>query len=253
VIACNTASVQVLPALRERYALPFVGTVPAIKPACAASHVERVSVLGTEATVAREYTHALIRRFRQGLRRDPGRLGAACGARRSGLARRAVDDADIAPRSRLLRQDGSDAPTRSCLPARTIRCCSTASSGLAPWPVRWLDPAPAIARRVVELVGPADGQTADRVRRSARLHLGRAPSRRLAAALAEFGLSRRSVAARFDTSPGFRLETARRRGYEPARRFAPASCRRFAHGLSVPGSRDRGGRGSSTDNQQRTR
>src|SRR5687767_4808892 len=33
VIACNTASVQVLPALRERYALPFVGTVPAIKPA----------------------------------------------------------------------------------------------------------------------------------------------------------------------------------------------------------------------------
>ena len=63
VIACNTASVQVLPALRERYALPFVGTVPAIKPACAASQSKRVSVLGTEATVAREYTHALIRNF----------------------------------------------------------------------------------------------------------------------------------------------------------------------------------------------
>ena len=25
---------------------------------------------------------------------------------------------------------------------------------LAPWPVRWIDPAPAIARRVVDLVGP---------------------------------------------------------------------------------------------------
>ena len=66
VIACNTASVQVLPALRERYALPFVGTVPAIKPACAASQSKLVSVLGTEATVAREYTHALIRNFGQG-------------------------------------------------------------------------------------------------------------------------------------------------------------------------------------------
>src|SRR5688500_9195753 len=66
VIACNTASVQVLPALRERFALPFVGTVPAIKPACAASQSKRVSVLGTEATVAREYTHALVRNFGNG-------------------------------------------------------------------------------------------------------------------------------------------------------------------------------------------
>src|SRR4029077_18719682 len=66
VIACNTASVQVLPALRERFPLPFVGTVPASRPACAAAQTKRVSVLGTEATVAREYTHALIRNFGQG-------------------------------------------------------------------------------------------------------------------------------------------------------------------------------------------
>src|SRR2546423_5952255 len=57
VIACNTASVPVLAPLRERFSLPFIGTVPAIKPACAASRSKRVSVLGTEATVAREYTH----------------------------------------------------------------------------------------------------------------------------------------------------------------------------------------------------
>ena len=52
VIACNTASTIVLPHLRARYAEPFVGTVPAIKPACAASLTKRVSVLGTEGTVA---------------------------------------------------------------------------------------------------------------------------------------------------------------------------------------------------------
>src|SRR5262249_5197204 len=33
VIACNTASTIVLPQLRARFAIPFVGTVPAIKPA----------------------------------------------------------------------------------------------------------------------------------------------------------------------------------------------------------------------------
>ena len=59
VIACNTASTIVLPELRKEFALPFVGTVPAIKPACAASVTRRVSVLGTEATVqARIYPRA---------------------------------------------------------------------------------------------------------------------------------------------------------------------------------------------------
>ena len=43
--------------------MPFVGTVPAIKPACARLGDRRVSVLGTEATVQREYTRALIRDY----------------------------------------------------------------------------------------------------------------------------------------------------------------------------------------------
>src|SRR3954451_13577280 len=66
VIACNTASTLVLSHLRAAYAVPFVGTVPAIKPACASSRSKRVSVLGTKGTVKREYTQALIRDFAQG-------------------------------------------------------------------------------------------------------------------------------------------------------------------------------------------
>ena len=49
VIACNTASTLVMSHLREQYQVPFVGTVPAIKPACAKSKTKRVSVLGTRA------------------------------------------------------------------------------------------------------------------------------------------------------------------------------------------------------------
>ena len=43
--------------------LPFVGTVPAIKPAAEASKSRLISVLATPGTVARDYTHALVRDF----------------------------------------------------------------------------------------------------------------------------------------------------------------------------------------------
>src|ERR1700712_2366410 len=66
VIACNTASTLVMSHLRSAYSVPFVGTVPAIKPACASSRTKRVSVLGTKGTVKREYTRKLIRDHGQG-------------------------------------------------------------------------------------------------------------------------------------------------------------------------------------------
>ena len=66
VIACNAASANALPELRERFTVPFVGTVPAIKPACAASQRSACRCSGPKATVAREYTRALIRNFGQG-------------------------------------------------------------------------------------------------------------------------------------------------------------------------------------------
>ena len=37
---------------------------------------------------------------------------------------------------------------------------------LAPWPVDWIDPAPAIARRVADLLGPAGSDSRSRRRRN---------------------------------------------------------------------------------------
>src|SRR5258708_35740694 len=65
VIACNTASTLVMSHLRSAYTAPFVGTVPAIKPACANSRTKGVSGLGTKGTVKHEYTRALILDFAQ--------------------------------------------------------------------------------------------------------------------------------------------------------------------------------------------
>ncbi|UYA58481.1 Glutamate racemase [Pectobacterium sp. F1-1] len=63
VIACNTASTISLPALRERFAFPVVGVVPAVKPAAKLTRNGVVGLLATRATVQRPYTYELIARF----------------------------------------------------------------------------------------------------------------------------------------------------------------------------------------------
>ncbi len=155
--ACNTASTLTLSACRAAYpSVPIVGTVPAIKPACAASKSRLVSVLGTRATVSREYTHALIREFSQG-----------CEVKLVGSAK-------LAP---MAEAELNGAPASDAALGTEIAPCFVETSGtrtdtivlacthyplllermrkLAPWPVSWLDPAPAIARRVVDLIGAA--------------------------------------------------------------------------------------------------
>jgi glutamate racemase len=189
VIACNTASVQALGALRARYAVPFIGTVPAIKPACAQSTSKRVAVLGTKATVAREYTRGLIRQFAQGCAVDlvgSAELARFAEAELAGEpARDAGIAAEIAPC--FVDQDGrrTDTVVLACthFPLLLPRLTT-----LARWPVAWVDPAPAIARRVVDLAGPASGAMAGKPARIV-FTSGKTPAPPLAAALAGFGLA----------------------------------------------------------------
>ncbi|HGO5816265.1 TPA: glutamate racemase [Mannheimia haemolytica] len=65
VVACNTASTVVLPALREHFNFPIVGTVPAIKPAAAISETKVIGLLATKGTVARPYVNELIKKYAQ--------------------------------------------------------------------------------------------------------------------------------------------------------------------------------------------
>jgi len=155
VIACNTASTIALPELRKQFSLPFVGTVPAIKPACAGSVTRRVSVLGTEATVTREYTRALIRDYAgdcQVTLVGSKTLAAYAEAELTGTpATDAEINAEIAP---CFRDDGARTDT-VVLACTHYPLIVDRLRRLAPWPVNFIDPAPAIARRVVDLLGPA--------------------------------------------------------------------------------------------------
>jgi len=161
VIACNTASTLVLSHLRAAYSLPFVGTVPAIKPACAQSKTRRVSVLGTKGTVKREYTKALIRDFAQGCEVTlVGSPELASLAERE-LGGQAISDADLlAELVPCFVGDAADAGART---DTVVLACThyplllDRMKRLAPWPVAWIDPAPAIARRVSDLLGPRTG------------------------------------------------------------------------------------------------
>ena len=191
VIACNTASTLVLPPLRAAFPdLPFVGTVPAIKPAAQASRSRLVSVLATPGTVARDYTHALVREFA-----GDCEVALVGSARLAGLAERAlrgetVADEDVAREIAPAFVERAGRRTDQVVLACThFPLLIDRLRRLAPWPVDFVDPAPAIARRVDALLGargaPRDADAlADAVFTS-----GRAPSPALQKALRRHGLA----------------------------------------------------------------
>lgn len=155
VVACNTASTLALPTLRAAHGLPFVGTVPAVKPACAASVTRKVSVLATPGTVRRDYTASLVRDFAGScevtLVPSP-RLAELAEAAMRGAA---IDDedlrAEIAPCFVRSETGRTDTVVLACTHYPLI---VDQLRRAAPWPVNFVDPAPAIARRVASLLGP---------------------------------------------------------------------------------------------------
>jgi glutamate racemase len=120
-------------------------------------------VLATPGTVARDYTHDLVQTYADGCRVNLVGSCRLAGFAEAELAGFPVPDADIAAELEPCfvedREGRTDVVALACthyplLLSRLER--------LAPWPVIWIDPAPAIARRVVQLIGPpAPGHEAD--------------------------------------------------------------------------------------------
>lgn len=153
VIACNTASTVALPGLRAAFALPFVGTVPAVKPAAALSRSRMISILGTPGTVNREYTHDLIIEHAADCR--VALVGASNLARlaEARLRGESVDDAEVLAEIEPCFRERDGARTDVVALACThYPLLLDVYRRVAPWDVTWIDPAPAIARRVVHVL-----------------------------------------------------------------------------------------------------
>ncbi len=187
VVACNTASTLALKELRARYQVPFVGTVPAIKPACAQSQSKRIAVLGTRGTVHREYTHALIREFAAGCEVDLVGSSKLAALAEAELAGAPASDSEIAAEIAPCFEDKDGRRTDTVVLACTHYPLLVARfKANAPWPVKWVDPASAIARRVADLLRdrPAGPGSASR---EIVFTAGGAPSPTLAKALLAYG------------------------------------------------------------------
>lgn len=190
VIACNTASTLVLPPLRRRFAIPFVGTVPAIRPAARISTTRRFTVLATPGTVKRDYTRDLVAAYAADCAVDL--VGSSCFAAfaEAELAGVPVSDAEIAEELApcFVDRDGrrTDVVALACTHYPLLRHRFEA---LAPWPVTWIDPAPAIAKRVVDLVGTAAGREEGRETEPVAVCTGPVASPALRATLARWGIA----------------------------------------------------------------
>src|SRR5215204_1697227 len=197
VIACNTASTLVLPPLRQRFAIPFVGTVPAVKPAAALSRSRRIAVLATPGTVARDYTRGLVETYANGCAVTlvgSRRLAALAEAELTGAP---GPDADILAEIAPCFVSGEGGRTDVVVLACThYPLLLPRFERLAPWPVTWIDPAPAIARRVVQLLGaPANSGLEGEGDATASFTDGAALAKPLRRALAGRGLRQIEVEA----------------------------------------------------------
>jgi glutamate racemase len=193
VIACNTASTLALPVLRARFSIPFVGTVPAIKPACERSKTKRVSVLATPATVRRDYTQALIREFAGDCRVELVGSERLASLAEAALHGEDVTDAAIAAEIAPCFVDDGARTDTVVLACTHYPLLLNRIEKVGRWPVTWLDPAPAIARRVSSLLGAPGAPKRAPIR--AVFTSGRAPQPVLRAALAEFGIEATETAA----------------------------------------------------------
>jgi len=132
IIACNTASTLVLEDLRQAFpGLPFVGTVPAIKPAAERTASGLVSVLATPGTVERDYTKELIRSFAGQCHVQlvgSHKLSAMAEAQRPGTTKFLKRSGPVSLNA------GKSAPILLCLPARIIRFYPTVSAVWHPGP-----------------------------------------------------------------------------------------------------------------------
>jgi glutamate racemase len=162
VIACNTASTLALSEVRGALPIPVVGTVPAIKPAAAASRSGVIGLLATPGTVRRAYTARLVNEFASGKTVIlQGSLAlvtlAEAVARGEAVPDTAFAEAQ-APLFAAAHGEQIDTVVLACTHFPLVR---DRLERTAPHPVAYIDSGAAIARQTLRLVDALPAPSAD--------------------------------------------------------------------------------------------
>lgn len=148
VIACNTASTIALAPLRRRFSVPFVGCVPAVKPAAASSRNRAVGLLATPATIGRAYVRELIEKFAADCRvYSHGATNLADLAERRFLGHDVTLEDVRAELAGLFTQDSEAQIDTVILGCTHYRFLLPELRAASPDHISWIDPAEAVARQ----------------------------------------------------------------------------------------------------------
>lgn len=155
VVACNTASTIALTPLRAALGLPVVGIVPGVKPAAAGSQSGKISVLATPGTMKRSLTHELIEDFARECDVKLVPCPSLAEMAEQFVLEGVWDSQTLANEIGAAFEAGDDGRKTDIV---VLGCTHyplmlAALNKVAPWPVLWIDPAPAVARRVMLLLG----------------------------------------------------------------------------------------------------
>lgn len=153
IVACNSASTVVLPLIRSQFDTPFIGVVPAVKPAAAQSRSRSIGLLATPATVSRDYTTKLIEDFAKDCQvkmLGSSELVYLAEAKLRGETVPVNQVAEIiAP---LFNSDPPELDT-IVLACTHFPLLLEELKLAVPHPVQWIDSSEAIARRALSLLG----------------------------------------------------------------------------------------------------
>ena len=155
VVACNTATAAAISTLRREYDVPFIGMEPAVKPAAAMTSTGTVGVLATAGTLRADKYHDTRERWAQDVN-----IVEHIGEGFVELVERGMttgpEAEEVVGRSLLpLLEAGADTIVLGCTHypflADTIRKAA-AANGADSGSFHIIDPAPAVARHLLEVM-----------------------------------------------------------------------------------------------------
>ncbi len=158
VVACNTATAAAIATLREEYDVPFIGMEPAVKPAAARTRSGIVGVLATAGTLKAEKYLNTRGRYAEEVRFvehvGEGFVELVESGKTTGAEAESVVSASLIP----LLDAGADTIVLGCThyPFLADTILKTATGHVPETEISVIDPAPAVARHLLEVM-EADG------------------------------------------------------------------------------------------------